>query len=81
MKRPTFFLVAAALFTVITAPPASAQIKYVAVVETEVDEASGVSAKLNKIGGRLQRTRVASPTSGIWTTTATCTETTAPTSA
>jgi len=48
VKRLTFFLLAAALFTAITALPARAQIKYVAVVETEIDEQSGASARLNK---------------------------------
>jgi len=47
MKKPTLLL-AAALFTAITAASANAQIKYVAVVETEIDEQSGAAAKLNK---------------------------------
>jgi len=47
MKKLTLLL-AAALFAAITAPPAHAQIKYVAVVETEVDAQSGAAAKLNK---------------------------------
>ena len=53
MKKTKFFLLAAALCTAITALPALAQMKYVAVVETEVDEASGASAKLNKAEVRL----------------------------
>ena len=47
MKNLTQLLVAA-FFIAMTAASASAQIKYVAVVETEVDEQSGAAAKLNK---------------------------------
>jgi uncharacterized protein (TIGR02145 family) len=46
-KRLTFFLLTA-LCAAMTAPAAYAQIKYVAVVETEVDAQSGAAAKLNK---------------------------------
>jgi len=53
VKRLTFFLLAAALFAAITAASASAQIKYVAVVETEIDAQSGAAAKLNKAEVRL----------------------------
>ena len=48
MKKPTFLLLAAALAAAMTAASASAQIKYVAVVETEIDAQSGAAAKLNK---------------------------------
>jgi len=48
VKRLTFFPLAAALFIAVTATSAHAQIKYVAVVETEIDEQSGAAAKLNK---------------------------------
>jgi len=47
MKKPTLLL-AAALFIAMAATSARAQIKYVAVVETEIDEQSGAAAKLNK---------------------------------
>jgi len=53
VKRLTFFLLASALFTAMTAASASAQIKYVAVVETEIDAQSGAAAKLNKAEVRL----------------------------
>jgi len=53
VKRLTFFLLAAALFAAMTAASAFAQIKYVAVVETEIDEQSGAAAKLNKAEVRL----------------------------
>ena len=46
MKRLTFFLLAA-LIAAMTATAASAQIKYVAVVETELDARSGASADLS----------------------------------
>ena len=48
MKRPMFLLLTAALFTAMTALSAHAQIKYVAVVETELDEQSGAASKLSK---------------------------------
>jgi len=48
VKRPTFFLLAAAFFTAMIALSTHAQIKYVAVVETELDVQSGAAAKLNK---------------------------------
>ena len=47
MKRATLFLLAA-LLAATAATSARAQIKYVAVVETEIDEQSGASARLNK---------------------------------
>jgi uncharacterized protein (TIGR02145 family) len=47
MKKLTLFLLIA-LIAAITAPAATAQIKYVAVVETEVDAQSGAAAKINK---------------------------------
>jgi TonB family protein len=47
MKKLTIFLLTA-LIAAITAPAATAQIKYVAVVETEVDAQSGAAAKINK---------------------------------
>ena len=46
MRRLTFFLLAACI-AAMTAPAASAQIKYVAVVETELDARSGASADLS----------------------------------
>jgi len=54
VKRLTKFLLAAALF----AASAHAQIKYVAVVETEVDAQSGAAAKLNKAEVRLMTTEL-----------------------
>ena len=47
MKRLTLFTLTA-LFAAMTAPAAYAQIKYVAVVETEVDAQSGAAKMLNK---------------------------------
>jgi len=52
MKKPTLLL-AAALFIAMAATSARAQIKYVAVVETEIDEQSGAAAKLNRAEVRL----------------------------
>jgi len=52
MKKPTLLLIAA-LFIVMTATSVRAQIKYVAVVETEIDEQSGAAAKLNRAEVRL----------------------------
>jgi len=46
MKRQTFFLLAA-LFAAMTASAALAQIKYVAVIETELDATSGAAADLS----------------------------------
>jgi uncharacterized repeat protein (TIGR02543 family) len=47
VKKVTFFLLAACI-AAMTAPAATAQIKFVAVLETEVDAQSGAAAKLNK---------------------------------
>jgi len=52
MKKPTLLL-AAALLIATAATSAHAQIKYVAVVETEIDEQSGAAAKLNRAEVRL----------------------------
>jgi hypothetical protein len=46
VKRQTFFLLTA-LCAAMTAPAALAQIKYVAVIETELDATSGASADLS----------------------------------
>ena len=46
MRKLTFFLLTA-LFAVMTAPAANAQVKYVAVVEVEIDARSGASADLS----------------------------------
>jgi len=45
MKKPTLLLVAA-LFIAMAAASVRAQIKYVAVVETEIDEQSGAAVLL-----------------------------------
>ncbi|GBU21522.1 hypothetical protein R80B4_01415 [Fibrobacteres bacterium R8-0-B4] len=44
MKRTTAFLITASLAAMMTAPAAHAQIRYVAVVETEVNAQSGAAA-------------------------------------
>jgi uncharacterized repeat protein (TIGR02543 family) len=56
MKKLTLLLVA----VLFAAMAASAQIKYVAVVETEVDAQSGAAAKLNKAEVRLMTTELRS---------------------
>ena len=46
MKRPTLFLLTA-LIAAMTAPAAVAQLRYVAVVEVEIDAGSGASDDLS----------------------------------
>ena len=62
MKRQTFFLLAA-LFAAMTASAALAQIKYVAVIETELDATSGAAddlsaAEVRQITAELRREAV-----------------------
>jgi len=51
VKKTTILLITT-LFAILTASVAHAQVKYVAVVETEIDAQSGAAAKLNKAEAR-----------------------------